>query len=97
LVKMNLKLITNHPRLLALFIIVIAALLLFVELPVFLFLILFMALVPLAMLALAERFKKYSIDVPIFYPGSVIFVGGIIAVLAALYLLLHLVIMLVGK
>jgi hypothetical protein len=49
------------------------------------------------MLALAERFKKYSIDVPIFYPGSVIFVGGIIAALAALYLLLHLVIMLVGK
>jgi hypothetical protein len=60
-------------------------------------LILFIALVPLVMLALAERFKKYSIDVPIFYPGSVIFVGGIIAALAALYLLLHLVIMLVGK
>jgi len=94
---MNLEHITGHPRLLTLLIIIIAALLLFVELPVFLFLILFIALVPLAMLALAERFKKYSIDVPIFYPGSVIFVGGIIAALAALYLLLHLVIMLVGK
>jgi len=56
-----------------------------------------MALVPLAMLALAERFKKYSIDVPMFYPGSFIFIIGIIAALAALYLLLHLVIMLVGK
>ena len=94
---MDLKLITGRPWLLALFIIIIAALLIFVELPVYLFLILFIALVPLVMLALAERFKKYSIDVPIFYPGSVIFLGGIIAALAALYLLVHLVIMIVGR
>ena len=94
---MDLKLITGRPWLLALFIITIAALLIFVELPVYLFLILFIALVPLVMLALAERFKKYSIDVPIFYPGSVIFLGGIIAALDALYLLVHLVIMIVGR
>jgi hypothetical protein len=94
---MNLNLITGHPRLLALFIIVIAALLLFVDLPVFLFLIFFMALVPLVMLALAERLKKYSIDAPIVYPGSVIFIIGIIAALAALYLSVQVVIMLVGR
>ncbi len=94
---MSLKLITDHPRLLALFIIIIIITLLFVELPVFLYLILFIALVLLVMLALNERFKKYSIDVPIVYPGSVIFVVGIIAALAASYLLVHIVIMLVGK
>ncbi|RJR42382.1 MAG: hypothetical protein C4567_07480 [Deltaproteobacteria bacterium] len=94
---MNLKHITGHPRLVALFIIIIAALILFVELPVFLFLILFIALVPLVMLALNERFKKYSPDVPIIYPGSVVFIIGIIAALAALYLLVHVVLMLVGR
>lgn len=94
---MNLKLIMGHPRLLAIVIIIIPSLLLFVELPVFLYLILFIALVPLVMLALAERFKKYSIDVPIFYPGSVIFIIGIIAALAALYLLLNLIMMLIGR